>query len=171
MPLYYDEAGTLYCYDMTADPPVRHPMAYVGYEKDRHCLRYRCPAWQQNWTCPSQRHCNRGYARGFNLRVDQHIDVRRHPSLPRATKKFTRLYKGRSAVERVNARVKIFWGADDGNLNGAERFHANVAVVMLVHLGFATLLARAPRREGTLGKLRLGPIQKALRAPAAAAQG
>ncbi|MGQ9770946.1 MAG: hypothetical protein ACUVQG_10345 [Thermogutta sp.] len=29
-------------------------------------------------------------------------------------------------------------------------------------LAFATLLAAAPRREGTLGKLRLGPIQKAL---------
>ena len=33
---------------------------------------------------------------------------------------------------------------------------------MLVHLAFATLLAKAPRREGGLGKLRLGPIQKAL---------
>jgi hypothetical protein len=35
-------------------------------------------------------------------------------------------------------------------------------VVLVVHVAFATLLASSPRREGTLGKLRLGPIQKAL---------
>lgn len=35
-------------------------------------------------------------------------------------------------------------------------------MVMIVHLAFARLLASAPRREGTLGKTRLGPIQKAL---------
>ena len=37
-----------------------------------------------------------------------------------------------------------------------------VATVMVVHIAFTTLLAAAPRRKGTLGKLRLGPIQKAL---------
>ena len=60
--------------------------------------------------------------------------------------------------------MKIFWGVDDGNITGARRFHAKVGVVMIVHLAFATLLASAPRREGTLGKTRLGPIQKALAA-------
>jgi hypothetical protein len=34
---------------------------------------------------------------------------------------------------------------------------------MLVHIGLATLLASGPRSEGTLGKMRLGPVQKALR--------
>jgi len=37
-----------------------------------------------------------------------------------------------------------------------------VGTVLIVHLAFATLLAAAPRQDGTLGKLRLGPIQKAL---------
>jgi hypothetical protein len=35
---------------------------------------------------------------------------------------------------------------------------------------FATLLASAPRREGTLGKLRLSPIAEALRAKAEAGE-
>ena len=161
-PLYYDEAGTVYCYDMTPQTPVRHPMAYVGYEKDRACVKYRCPARQHNWRCPSERRCNQGRAWGLTVRVPQDLDLRRFPAIPRATKKFERLYNGRTAVERVNARLKIFWGADDGNITGAQRFWANVSVVMLVHLAFATLLARAPRREGGLGKLRLGPVQKAL---------
>jgi hypothetical protein len=88
--------------------------------------------------------------------------------LPRATKKFERMYKGRTAAERVNARFKVFWGIDDGNIRGARRFFAQVAVVMIVHAAFATVLASAPRREGTLGKMRLSPIAKALRAEAAA---
>jgi hypothetical protein len=73
-----------------------------------------------------------------------------------------RLYNGRTSVERVNARLKIFWGVDDGDMVGARRFHAMVGAVLIVHVAFATLLAAAPRRKGTLGKLRLGPIQKAL---------
>jgi hypothetical protein len=72
------------------------------------------------------------------------------------------LYRGRTSVERVNARLKIFWGIDDGNITGARRFHAMVGAVLIVHLTFATLLAAAPRRDGVLGKLRLGPIQRAL---------
>jgi hypothetical protein len=34
---------------------------------------------------------------------------------------------------------------------------------MVVHLVFATLLAKAPRWEGTLSQMRLGPVAEALR--------
>jgi hypothetical protein len=47
-------------------------------------------------------------------------------------------------------------------VTGARRFHAQVGVVMLVHAGFATLLAASPRRDGALGKMRLSHVQKAL---------
>ena len=43
-----------------------------------------------------------------------------------------------------------------------------VGAVLIVHAAFATLLAATPRRDGTLGKLRLSPIQKALREKLAA---
>ncbi len=160
--IVYDEAGTLHCYDRTSEPIVRHPMAYIGYEPQRETIKYRCPARHEGWNCPHDAVCNAGKSYGKTVRVDQHIDLRRFPPIPRATKKFERLYDGRTSVERVNARLKIFWGVDDGNIRGAERFHAMVGTVLIVHLAFATLLAAAPRRDGTLGKLRLGPIQKAL---------
>jgi len=159
----YDEAGTLYCYDTVSDPPVRHRMAYIGHERGPQTLKYRCPAMHQGWRCPSDRLCNKGKKYGKTVRVKREIDLRRFPPVPRATKKFERLYKGRTAVERVIARLKVFWGADDGNITGAERFHAYVGTVMVVHAGLATLLAATPRREGTLGKMHLGPIAKALR--------
>jgi hypothetical protein len=95
--------------------------------------------------------------------VPREIDVRRFPAIPRATKQFERLYDGRTSVERVNGRLKIFWGVDDGNIRGARRFYANVGAVMVVHAAFATVLASTPRQEGsTLGKMKLSPIAKAL---------
>jgi hypothetical protein len=158
----HDEAGTLYCYDRVSDPPVRHALAYIGYEKDRETLKYRCPARHQGWQCPSDERCNAGKDYGLIVRVAPTLDLRRFPPIPRATKEFERRYKGRTAVERVNARTKIFWGVDDGNVTGSRRFHAYVGVVMAVCVAFAVLLAKAPRREGSLGKTRLSPIAAAL---------
>jgi hypothetical protein len=158
----YDESGTVYCYDKQSQPPVRHRMAYIGGEPDRGTLKYRCPAMHEGWKCPSQKRCNEGLKYGKGVRVRREIDLRRFPAIPRATKQFERLYRGRTAVERVNGRIKVFWGADDGNITGAARFHALLGVVMVVHVGLATLLAASPRREGTLGKMRLSPIAKAL---------
>jgi hypothetical protein len=163
----YDESGTIYCYDKVSDPPVRHKMAYIGYEPERETLKYRCPAKHEGWECPMSKVCNAGKSYGKTVRVDREVDVRRFPSLPRATKKFERMYKGRTSVERVNARMKVFWGVDDGNVTGSRRFFAQVGLVLAVHAAFATLLASAPRREGTLGKIGLSPIAEALKAKAA----
>ena len=160
----YDEAGTLYCYDKLSDPPVRRPMAYIGHEASRGTLKYRCPARHGGYRCPSDKRCNAGRKYGKTIRVKRQIDLRRFPPIPRATKQFERRYKGRATGERGNARLKIFWGADDGNVTGPERFCAAVAVVMLVHVGLATLLAAHPRWEGKLGQTRLSPIAKLLQA-------
>ncbi|MFO0888996.1 MAG: transposase [Isosphaeraceae bacterium] len=166
--LVHDEAGTVYCYDTRSEPPVRHRMAYIGHEPSRRTLKYRCPAKHEGWGCPMSSTCNAGRAYGLTVRVSQEVDPRRFPALPRATRKFERLYKGRTAVERVNGRLKVFWGADDGNVTGSRRFAAQVGAVLVVHAAFATILASHPRREGTLGKLRLGPVAEALREAAKA---
>jgi hypothetical protein len=159
----YDETGTVYCYDRVSQPIVRHPMAYIGYEPQRETIKYRCPAKHSKWPCPMSDICNAGKAYGKTVRVPRTIDVRRFPAIPRATKQFERLYDGRTAVERVNGRLKVFWGIDDGNLRGAWRFQANVGAVMVVHAAFATVLASMPRQEGaTLGRMKLSPIARAL---------
>jgi hypothetical protein len=33
--LVHEESGTVSGYDTVSDPPVRHRMAYVGYDKER----------------------------------------------------------------------------------------------------------------------------------------
>jgi hypothetical protein len=161
--IVHDEAGTVYCYDKVSEPPVRHPMAYIGHEPERGTIKYRCPAKHEGWECPMSEICNAGKSYGKTVRIKQELDRRRFPPIPRGTKLFERLYKGRTAVERVNGRMKIYWGADDGNITGATRFHAYVGAVMVVHVGLATLLACTARREGPLGKMELSPIAEALR--------
>lgn len=89
-------------------------MANIGHEAGRGTIKYRCPARHQGWDCPSDAACNGDRDYGLTVRVKQVVDLRRFPSIPRATKQFERLYAGRTAVERVNGRLKIFWGIDDG---------------------------------------------------------
>jgi hypothetical protein len=159
----YDQAGTIYCYDRVSETPTRHTMSYIGREPDRGTLKYRCPARHGGWDCPSDAVCNGDRKYGLTVRVKQEMDLRRFPPIPRATKQFERLYKGRTAVERVNARLKIFWGIDDGQVYGSRRFHAHAGAVMVVHLALATVLAQAERYEGPYGKTKLSQIAKTLR--------
>ncbi|MEP6872037.1 MAG: transposase [Anaerolineaceae bacterium] len=160
--IVHDEAGTVFCYDTKSQPPVRHKMAYTGHEPERSTLKYRCPAKHEGWSCPMSEICNADKTYGLTVRVKQETDLRRFPPIPRATKKFEQLYNGRTSVERVNSRLKVFWGTDDGNITGAARFHAYFGAVMVVHAAFATLLAAAPRFGGVLGQTRLSTISRAL---------
>lgn len=167
----YDETGTVFCYDTTGAVPVKHKMAYVGYEKERGTLKYRCPARHEGFACPSDRKCNGRGCYGKTVRIDCALDPRRFPSIPRATVGFERLYNGRTAVERVNSRIKVVWGADDGNVAGAERFHAHLMTIMLVHQAMANWLASQPRYEGkSLSPTRMSQVAtklaKSARAPA-----
>ena len=135
----------------------------MGGEAKRGTLKYRCPAAHQGWDCPCEGRCNRGKVYGMTVRVNQELDLPRFPPLPRATKTFEGLYRGRSAVKRVQGRLKVFWGVDDGNVAGGANFMARVGLVMVVHMGLATLLARGRRQgRGGLGKMRLVPIARAL---------
>jgi hypothetical protein len=162
LPLVYDEAGTVFCYDTDSEPPIQRKMAFIGHEADRGTIRYRCPARHEGFECKSDGKCNEGKTYGLSVRIKIEEDLRRFPAIPRATRQFEERYKGRTAVERVNARLKIFWGVDDGNVTGARRFHGYVGAVMVIHAAVAVWLAKQPRWEGTLGNTRLSPIAQAL---------
>ena len=139
-------------------------MSYIGYEAEPRHAEVPLPGGARGLAMPERGDLQRGPV----LRQDGPGEVRDRPAAVSADPagdqaSSSGVYKGRTAVERVNGRLKIFWGVDDGNIVGARRFHALVGVVMAVHLVFATQLAAAPRREGTLGKMRLSPIAKKLR--------
>jgi hypothetical protein len=77
-------------------------------------------------------------------------------------KNFERLHDGRSSVERVNARLKIFWGVYDGNTVGARRFHAMVGAVLIVHFGVCHVVGGGPSTRGYAGQAPFGSDPKAL---------
>ena len=73
-------------------------MAYIGHEKSRGTLKYRCPARHEGWACPSDKKCNGCSKYGKTVRVKCQLDLRRFPPIPRATREFECRYKGRTAV-------------------------------------------------------------------------
>ena len=81
--IVYNEAGTVSCYDLASDPPVRHEMAYIGHEAKRGTLKYRCPAMHRKWDCPCHGRCNKDKCYGLTVRVKQSLDLRRFPPIPR----------------------------------------------------------------------------------------
>src|SRR5260221_10470192 len=97
-------------------------MACIGYEKDRETIKYRCPAMHDGLPCPSLQKCNGEKKYGLVVRVKCEEDLRRFPPIGRATKQFERRYKGRTAVERGNARLKNFLGGGDGQVGGGRGF-------------------------------------------------
>ena len=62
--------------------------------------------------------------------------------------------RGHRGRGRDDCPIPVLWGVvrltpllrDEGNVTGARRFHAQVGLVMIIHIGLATLVARAPRR-------------------------
>lgn len=157
----YDEEGTIYCYDMSGPEPVRRTMAFVGYEPSRGTLKYRCPAMAEGFTCPYSEHCNQGRSYGRTLRIPHKADPRRFPAIPRHTKTFRRCYKQRTAVERVNSRLKGPMNLRVDRVVGSRRCMSLVLAALLIHVMQALYLAeREEKKEpekkiGPLGRTRL----------------
>ncbi|MCB9940211.1 MAG: hypothetical protein H6823_18390 [Planctomycetaceae bacterium] len=120
--IVYDEAGTVYCYDRKSQPMVRHKMSYIGHEPQRHTIKYRCPAMHEGWECPMAKICNAGKSYGLTVRVPQEIDVRRFPSLPRATEEVQTPVQRPDSGGASERTVEDLWGSRRRNLTGSRRF-------------------------------------------------
>lgn len=86
-------------------------MTYIGDEPEWQTIKYRCPAKHEGCHCPMNALCNEGKSCGKTVHVPGEMDLRRFPAILRLTKTFERLYKGRTAVQRVNARLKVFYSS------------------------------------------------------------
>ncbi len=82
-------------------------MTYWG--GDGNYLKYRCPEAVSKGVCKSRFKCTVS-AYGYVLKLPIADDPRRHPPVPRESKKWQRLYRLRTAVERVNSRMKELLG-------------------------------------------------------------
>ena len=137
---YYDEAGIVYCY--TKDKGTKRWMAPNGYEKKRDALRFKCPAQSYGVKCAEMEYC-----RCKNIRIPLSTDQRIFTQVQRASYKWKRLYKRRTAVERVNSRLDVAFGFEDRRTRGLKRTKLHVGIALLVMLAMAVWCVRNNQME------------------------
>ena len=119
-------------------------LAMVFWGRDGNYLKYRCPDAVGKAKCQSRFRCT-GSAYGYVLKLPIMQDPRRHPPVPRETKKWRRLYKLRTSVERVNSRVKGLLGLDRITLRGIAKVTVRSLLSLLVMLAAAVGMAQRHR--------------------------
>jgi hypothetical protein len=149
--------GQVYCYAGSGRHLVRQAMAPWGFEAKRGTQKYRCPAAVAGISCPERERCGPARRAGYGrvVRVKNHQDPpalrlrragwRRFGPLARGTKQWERLYRARTANERVNSRVKEGMGLDDPSVRGRANMQmaVNLAVLALYGLALGHLRRKA----------------------------
>lgn len=109
----YDKyTGEVACYGAAESPggkPTRRTMTYAGAEPDRSAHKFRCPLGPRaKDACPFFQACTAGPAgtQGPQVRVPFETDFRRFAPVYPRSKRWRRLYNGRSAVERAFSYAK-----------------------------------------------------------------
>jgi transposase len=126
--------------------PIGLPMTFWG--RDGHYLKYRCPQKSGLLCCLVE---HKGISRcstsdyGLVVKLDMRDDPRRYVPVPRETKKWRRLYRLRTAVERVNSRLKDNLILDELRVRGKCKVAARVGLNLLVMLAIAVAMAERNR--------------------------
>jgi hypothetical protein len=126
----YDEQGTVSCWTRGGE---QHRMAYAGFEEDRQSLKYRCPARHYGLSCPDVGNCPVKGAVRIKLSENRRVFT----PLPRSSYAWKRLYRKRSAVERVNGRLDQGFGFEQHFIRGQQKMHLRLSLAMLVMLAMA----------------------------------
>ncbi len=113
-------------------------MVYHG--RDGNYLKYRCPEAVGKGKCLSRFRCTAS-PYGYVLKLSIMQDPRRHPPVPRETKKWARLYRLRTSVERVNSRVKGLLGLGKITVRGIAKVTVRSVLSLLVMLAAAVGMA------------------------------
>ena len=116
-------------------------LAMVYWGRDGKYLKYRCPYVLGKSECKSRFRCTSS-PYGYVLKLPIAEDVRRHPPVPRESKKWDRLYKMRTAVERVNSRVKDLLGLNKITVRGIAKVTVRSALSLLIMLASAVSMAQ-----------------------------
>lgn len=162
----YDESGRLYCTcpsEQRGQDETRE-LAFVGFEKDRGTLKYRCPAASFGFECAGRAECEKlspfGVgAYGRVIRVPLDTNRRIFTPIARHTEKWRKAYNRRSSVERVNSRIDQVLGFEHHTIRGKTKMQTRVTLALIVMLAMA--LGRI--RIGQTDKLRsfIAPIERA----------
>jgi Transposase DDE domain/Transposase domain (DUF772) len=142
--IVYDIEGRLYCH-APGDGRVR-PMVYWGFERGRDAQKWRCPAALWGLQCRGRQDCCAS-AYGRLVRVERTKDVRSFCAVAPSSAKWERLYRKRSAVERVNSRLDVSFGFEEHFIRGMAKMRLRCSLALVVMLALALGRVREKRRD------------------------
>jgi len=124
----YNREGRVYCYPHRGEPK---PMAFAGFEKDRRTLKFRCPARHYGISCPDLGRCP------SCVRIPLAEDRRVFLPLARSTYQWERVYKKRTAVERVNGRLDVSFGFENHFIRWIAKMRLRIDLALIIMLAMA----------------------------------
>jgi len=137
----YDAEGTVYCHcPLTGE---RRAMAYGGFEKKRDTLKYRCPARHYGCACKGSACCPVKGAVRIKLSEDRRIFT----PVARSSYAWKRVYKKRTAVERVNSRLDVSFGFERHFIRGLQKMKLRCGLALLVMLAMALGRVKEKQKE------------------------
>lgn len=124
-------------------------MTFMGFEKDRMTLKYRCPAAAFGIECAGRSICGGGKYGDFGrvVRIPLDKDRRIFTPISRSSYTWDREYKHRTAVERVNSRLDVSFEFERHYIRGLKKMKARVGLALVVMLAMALGRIRADQRE------------------------
>lgn len=137
----YDWQGTVRC--VCPATGKEREMAYGGFEEERAALKYRCPARHYGIECKGQSRCPVGQA----VRIRRKENPRIFTPLARSSYRWKRLYRARSAVERINSRLDGNYGFERHTIRGLQKMTTYVSLSFSIMLTVALARARQNRPE------------------------
>ncbi|RPI97343.1 MAG: DDE transposase [Spirochaetales bacterium] len=151
----YDESGKVYCHcpcEKQGADELRE-LFFVGFEKERMTLKYRCPAAASEFECEGRADCEKLSPIGVGdfgrvVRVPLDLDRRIFTPIARHTDKWEKAYDRRTSVERVNSRIDQVLGFERHTIRGKAKMKVRVSLALVVMLAMA------------LGRIRIGQSEK-----------
>ena len=143
----YVDAGQVYCHCPRSGE--RRQLAYQGFEKDRQCLKYRCPAAAYGFRCAGRSECGSGHYASYGrvVRFPLEKDRRIFTPIARSSYAWSRGYRRRSAVERVNSRLDGSFQFERHYIRGKKKMQLRVGLALVVMLALAVGHLRAGEKE------------------------
>jgi len=142
--IVYDCQGQLYC--VCRWTGRQRKMVYWGYESQRDCQKWRCPAARWGYECKDRDRCGGGDY-GRVVRVPRAQDKRTFTPVARPSLAFARLYRKRTSVERVNSRLDGAYGFERHFVRGQAKMRLRCSLALVVMLAMALGRVRQKRRD------------------------
>jgi transposase len=127
-------------------PLCRCGLAMVYWGRDGNYLKYRCPHVLGKSECKSRSLCTSS-SYGYVLKLSIEDDIRRHPPVPRESRKWRRLYNMRTAIERVNSRVKDLLGLNKITVRRIGKVTVRAALSLVIMLAAAVSMAQEQKYD------------------------